>query len=128
NVEEADPNAARPEAFARVGIDAPDAEVAALRQAAEAAGLELPSISGGLFWRYPLTSPEQAVREKSLRTAVRMLEIAKLLGAKVALVVPGVVTADVSYQQAYDRALGAMRELAPVAEKLGVTIGVENVW
>ena len=57
-----------------------------------------------------------------------MLEVAKGLGADTILVVPGVVTSDVSYKTAYDRALGAFRELAAEAEKYQVSIGVENVW
>jgi len=51
------------------------------------------------------------------------------------LVVPGAVNVAfepgseiVEYDVAYERALSALKELAPVAEELKVSIGVENVW
>jgi L-ribulose-5-phosphate 3-epimerase len=128
NLEEVEPGAQRPEALARIGLDAPDAAILDLRRQAEQAGLDLPSLSSGLFWRYPPTSDDAGVREKALAIGERALQVAKLLGANTVLVVPGAVTADVSYRDAYDRARGFLRELAPSAERAGVSIGVENVW
>ena len=129
NLEEVDPAAPeRPETMARIGVDASDAAIAELRRQAQRAGLELPSLSSGLFWRYPPTSDDAAIREKALVIGERALHLAKLLGANTVLVVPGAVTADVSYAAAYDRARGFLRELAPAAERSGVAIGVENVW
>lgn len=118
----------RPEMMARIGLDAPDASITDLRRQAEAAGLELPSLSSGLFWRYPPTSDDPSVRQKALAIGERAIHVASLLGANTILVVPGVVTSDVSYRDAYDRARGFLRELAPAAERAGVSIGVENVW
>ncbi|HVC34776.1 MAG TPA: hypothetical protein VNL16_14795, partial [Chloroflexota bacterium] len=67
NLEEVDPAAPeRPETMARIGVDASDATIAELRRQAERAGLELPSLSSGLFWRYPPTSDDAAIREKAL--------------------------------------------------------------
>lgn len=130
NLEEVDPSTGgdRPETMARIGLDASDSAITDLRQQAAAAGLELPSLSSGLFWRYPPTSEDPAVREKALRIGERALQVARLLGANTVLVVPGVVTAEVSYRTAYDRARGFLRELAPTYEQAGVAIGVENVW
>ena len=60
--------------------------------------------------------------------------MASWLGCDTILVVPGAVEVAfdpgevVEYDVAYDRALSALRELAPVAESLNVSIGVENVW
>jgi len=128
NLEEVEAGAQRPEALARIGLDAPDAAILDLRRQAEQSGLDLPSLSSGLFWRYPPTSDDAGVREKALAIGERALQVAKLLGANTVLVVPGAVTADVSYRDAYDRARGFLRELAPSAERAGVSIGVENVW
>ena len=130
NLEEVNPSidAPRPETMGRIGVDAPDEAIRDLRRRAEQIGLETPSVSSGLFWRYPPTSDDPAIREKALAIGERALQVAQLLGANTVLVVPGAVSADVSYAVAYERARGFLRELAPVAERMGVTIGVENVW
>ncbi len=95
---------------------------------AEREGVRLSSLSTGLFWRYPLTAPEPDVREQAKTILGRQLQIARWLGVDTILVVPGTVNAEVAYDTAYDRAQSALRELAGEAERLGVAIGVENVW
>lgn len=129
NLEEVDGSEpVRPETMARIGLDAPDEAVVRLREQAARVGLETPSLSSGLFWRYPPTSADPGVRDKALGIAERALQVATLLGANTVLVVPGVVTPEVSYRDAYDRARGFLREIAPLAERAGIAIGVENVW
>ena len=81
-----------------------------------------------LHWRYSLTAAEPNIAEHGKDIARRMLEIAKLLGADTILLIPGVVTAEVPYDVAYQRAQSALKELARDAERLEVQIGVENVW
>jgi len=61
--------------------------------------------------------------------------VASWLGCDTILVVPGAVSVSfapdlgvVSYDVAYSRALLSLKELAPFAESLKVSIGVENVW
>ncbi len=112
--------------YLTVGSD--EVAVNALRRSAENMSLELRSLSTGLFWRYPLTSNDPAVAERGKEVTARALQICEWLGADTFLVVPGAVTEDVPYDVAYDRALAALKELAETAEKLGVAIGVENVW
>jgi L-ribulose-5-phosphate 3-epimerase len=109
-------------------VDSDEAAAAALRRSAENMSLEIRSLSTGLFWKYPFTSNDPSIAERAREVARRSLQIARWLGADTLLVVPGVVTPDVSYDLAYDRALSALRELAADAERLGVHIGVENVW
>lgn len=113
---------------ARLSIASTEADAAALRRHAETLGLELPSLSTALHWTYPLTATDERVRERGIAIVERMLVLAKAAGAGAVLVVPGLVTAEVSYRAAYERALEALRHLAGLAERLGVTIGVENVW
>ncbi|MBR5527443.1 MAG: sugar phosphate isomerase/epimerase [Clostridia bacterium] len=111
-----------------VTMDTPDEQILEIKKQADEAGIELYSVATGLFWSYSFTSNDKAVREKAIKIARRELEIAKLLGCDSVLVVPGLVDEDTPYDVAYDRALCAMRELAPYAEELGVMVGVENVW
>lgn len=110
-------------------------QLAALRSSAEEIGIELPSVASGLYWSYSFTSDDADERRRAHDTAVRQLQCAKALGADTILVVPGSVSVEfvperpvVPYDVAYDRALEQMRALAPIAEELKVSIGVENVW
>jgi len=45
-------------------------------------GLEFPSLCTGLFWKYPLNSPDEAVREKGIALGIDMVRAAAELGAK----------------------------------------------
>lgn len=101
------------------------ADVAAM--AAEA-GLTLPSVSTALLWKYPLTHQDETVRQTGMRVVEKMVEAASIFGSRTVLVVPGLVTPEVSYDVAYDRALEALKALAKKAEETQVRIGIENVW
>ena len=68
------------------------------------------------------------MRAKGAETTTQALRIAKWLGADTVLVVPGIVSAEIAYDAAIENALSAMMEMVPVAEKIGVTLGIENVW
>jgi len=111
-----------------LSLESTDEEILAVRLAADNAGMRLTSLATGLYWQYPFTSPDAAIREKGLDIARFQLRAARLLGVDAVLVVPGAVTKDVGYVDAWERASGALKALAPEAEKQGVVIGVENVW
>lgn len=102
----------------------PQAECAALRSAADAAGVRLHSVIYG-GWNPPLTHPDPAQREQSLKNAQAALHSAKALGADCILLVPGVVNAQTSYSNAMKWATEGVRKLLPTAE---VPILVEEVW
>ena len=118
-----------------VSLKSTDEELLAVKKQAEEAGIELYSVASGLYWDNWLTSDDEAERERAKAIVRRHLEVAKILGCDTILVVPGSVNAEfaapgkvVDYKTAYERSLAALRELAPYAEKLGVSIGIENVW
>lgn len=109
--------------------------IQALWATADEIGIEISSLATGLFWSYSLTSNDPATREKAIGIGKRMLEVAHWLGVDAILVVPGAVGVDfvpgsevVRYDVVYDRALEAIRALRPVAERVKVAVGVENVW
>lgn len=105
-----------------------DEKVLEIKAQAKEAGIELYSVATGFGWSYPFTANEPEIREKGIKIVRRQLEIAKLLGCDSILVVPALVTEDVPYDVAYERAFDAVKELSVYAEQLGVVIGVENVW
>lgn len=110
-------------------------QLAAIRAKAEEIGIELPSVASSLYWSYSFTSDDPAEREMAHNTAVFQIKAAKALGANTVLVVPGSVAVEfvperpvVPYDVCWERALEAMKRLAPIAAENGVYVGVENVW
>lgn len=97
-------------------------------ESARSFGLTLASLASGLGWSHPILSPDEEVWQRSVEIVRDSLRVARDLGLDAILVVPGRVTEAVSYQSAFDQTLKALRELAPDAEAMGVSIGIENVW
>lgn len=111
-----------------LSLTTPEGRLREFRARAEAEGMALPSLSTALYWSHPLTDESPQVRAKGLEVARRQIAAAAALGAGVILIVPGLVTPDLSYEAAYGRAQEALALLAPEAAAAGVAIGVENVW
>ena len=111
-----------------LALDTTRKAIESYRVEIEGFGLEAPSVATGFGWRYPLSSPDKAVRDKGMMCVEKTLEAASILGSKTVLVVPATVTEEVGYAQAYERSQKAIAQLAAKAEDLGVNIGVENVW
>jgi L-ribulose-5-phosphate 3-epimerase len=109
-------------------LESDEAAVKGIVNSAKAAGIELSSLSTGLGWRYPLGSPDAAIRAKAESAVRKSLEVANWMGVNTILNVPGVVNADTAYDDVYKWAQEGLRRLAPEAERRGVAIGVENVW
>ncbi len=103
-------------------------EIAAIAVAAKEEGVALYSVACGLGWVYPLTVNDPVGRAKAEEIIKKQIDASAILGCDTTLVVPGVVTEEVPYDIAYDRALDALKRLAPYAAEKGVVIGVENVW
>ncbi len=118
-----------------VSLESTEEDLLNVKKMAEEAGVELYSVASGLYWTYNYTSANEKNREKAKKITKKQLWVASKLGCDTILVVPGAVNVAfepgseiVEYDVAYDRALEALKELAPYAEELKVSIGVENVW
>ena len=99
-----------------------------LRKAADAAGIQIDSVMNMDHWKYPLSSSDPAVVEKSLAGMRTSMRNAKVWGADVVLLVPAVVNAETSYREAWTRSQREIRKLLPLAEELKVVIAMEEVW
>ena len=97
------------------------------RRAADAAGIEIHSVMPGL-WQCTLTSPKAADRKKAMGIVRKAIQSCKELGADAALVVPGVVNEQTCYEDAWQRSMACLKQLAKDAEKAGIRLAVENVW
>jgi L-ribulose-5-phosphate 3-epimerase len=103
-------------------------EAEAAKKAAQAAGIRIHSVMNQAHWKFPLSSPDPAVVAQSIQGMETSLRNAQFWGADTVLLVPGVVNKEVGYKDAWDRSAKAIRKMLPLAEKLKVVIGIENVW
>lgn len=104
------------------------ADAEAMKAASEKVGLPIHSVMNMDHWKYPFSSSDPAVVEKSLDGARVSIRNAHLWGAETVLLVPAVVNAQTSYRDAYTRSQPAIRKLVPLAEELNVTLALEEVW
>lgn len=115
--------------FQGVETDSPSAldKEEAVR-ARDKTGVVIHGVIDSVHWKDTLSHPDAAVRARGLAALKGALEDAKFLGADTVLLVPGVVTKDVTYEQCWERSTAEVRKAIPLAEKLGVKIAVEVVW
>ncbi len=99
-----------------------------IKKAADAVNIRIDSVMNMDHWKYPLSSSDPAVVEKSLAGMRTSLHNAKLWGSDVVLLVPAVVNPQTSYRDAWTRSQKEIRKLVPLAEELKIVIGIEEVW
>lgn len=115
--------------FAGVELDSPnDLDEDEVLAAKESSGLEIPGVVDSVHWRLTLGDPDPDVRARGRAGLETALRDAKTYGATTVLLVPAVVNAAISYDEAYTRSQAEIRKVLPLAEELGVSIAFENVW
>jgi hexulose-6-phosphate isomerase len=97
-------------------------------KARDATGLPIPSVCGSQHWGKPLSDPDPAVRAAGLEALKQTLREAKAYGASSILLVPGTVSAKVTYTECWERSVAEIRKALPLAEEFGIKIAIENVW
>ena len=104
-------------------------EAAEIREASQKTGLKIHSVMNVDHWDLPLSSGDPDVVARSVKGMETSLRNAVLWGADTVLLVPAVVDARTSYQDAWTRSQQVIRErLLPMARDLKVMIGIEEVW
>jgi L-ribulose-5-phosphate 3-epimerase len=112
-----------------VELDSPDKlDMKEVLAARDKTGLELPGTVNSMHWKLPLSDPDPKKREECVKSIEKALRDTKQYGGTTVLVVPGVVNANVTYAEAYERSQAEIRKVLPVAEETGVKIAFENVW
>lgn len=91
-------------------------------------GLIIPGVVCGATWKAQLSHADPAVRAEGVKLVKQSLNDCKQYGGTTVLVIPGVVSGDTSYQDAYVRSQAEMKKILPETEKTGVKIAFENVW
>jgi hexulose-6-phosphate isomerase len=106
-----------------------------IRKTAEDIGIAVSGLCSFLFWPYSLSSNNANDRERGLTLARLMIQAAHDLGTENLLVVPGAVT--IPWIKDHDpvaadvcdrRARASVASLVPLAEKLGVSLNIENIF
>lgn len=97
-------------------------------QARDKTGLEIPGVVCGATWKSQLSHRDPAVRAEGVRLVKQSLNDCKQYGGTTVLVIPGVVSEETSYQDAYVRSQEEVRKLFSEVEKTGIKIAFENVW
>jgi L-ribulose-5-phosphate 3-epimerase len=113
---------------ALLSLNSTEEDLYRISELAKQNGIELPSVSTTLHWKYSLTDNDETIQEKGIKIIEKMLKAADIFGSKTILVVPGVVSSEVPYDIAYQRSLRALKKVSKTAEHKNVRIGVENVW
>ena len=112
-----------------VELDSPDKlDMKEVLAARDKTGLLIPGTVNSMHWKLPLSDPDPKKREECVKSIEKALRDTKVYGGTTVLVVPGVVNANVTYKEAYERSQAEIRKLLPVAEETGVKIAFENVW
>ncbi|MEK3724532.1 sugar phosphate isomerase/epimerase family protein [Paenibacillus sp. FSL H8-0034] len=109
-------------------MDTTEEEAKAIGRLAEHHGIQLRSLSSEIMGRYPLSSPDQEVRNLGIKAMQKQIQIAAWLGMDTILVVPGRVNEEVSYEQCYERSRTELAKLLPALEANHIHMGIENVW
>ena len=99
-----------------------------IKNAAHKANVRIDSVMNMDHWKYPLSSNDAAVVEKSLAGMRTSLHNAKLWGSDTVLLVPAVVNSQTSYRDAWTRSQVQIRKLIPMATELRIVIAIEEVW
>jgi L-ribulose-5-phosphate 3-epimerase len=107
----------------------------AIRAMADEIGIAISGVCSFLFWPYSLTDNDPDRRARGLELATAMIRAAHDLGTKNLLVVPGAVhipwRADhtpVPNDVCDRRAREAVGKLLPLADELGVSLNIENIF
>jgi hexulose-6-phosphate isomerase len=110
-------------------------EFLAIRKMADRIGIQISGLCSFLFWPYPLSSNDPAKRTRGIELAGLMTRAAHDLGVENLLVVPGAVHIPwrtdhepVPNELCDKRARDAIGQLLPTAEKLGVSMNIENIF
>ncbi|MBE7466393.1 MAG: sugar phosphate isomerase/epimerase [Planctomycetes bacterium] len=102
---------------------------------AKSLGVDISSLATGMYWGCLPTSSNAGDRKRAVEITKKLLHIAKWLGTDAILYIPGAVdvffdpnSEHLPYDECWRRAQASLKAALPTAEKLKVSICVENVW
>src|SRR5947199_9311232 len=112
---------------AQVPTEPDERKAEEIKKAAEVANIRIDSVMNMDHWKYPLSSSDRAVVEKSLAGMRTSLHNAKLWGSDAVLLVPAVVNPQTSYHAAWSRSQEDILTLVALAVQLTLVIDMEEL-
>ncbi len=103
-----------------------DRELGDLYRRIQDAGLEVSDIANALDWQENVSARDPAKRAAAFRHIERQIEAANIFRCDAILVVAGLVTPEVPYNEVYNRTVESLQRLGEMAAKARVKMGVEN--
>ncbi len=107
-------------------LDNDERSLAALRKAAEQAGVQVAVVAGYTDFTAGRETPEVPFVEMQIAHVRSLAQMAATLGAKILRVFTGYSPDDAAAQGDWDKCVLAVRESAAVTAELGVTLAVQN--
>lgn len=118
-----------------ITLDTSESELDGIAELADEVGITLSGLATGMYWEFNPASAKLETQSKAREVLAKQIHSAAHLGIDTILVVPGSVGADfipgceeVPYEQAWELGTTFIQQAIPLAEELGVNIGIENVW
>jgi hexulose-6-phosphate isomerase len=111
-----------------VEVDSPGFDVKEVLDARDKTGLQICGVVDSVHWKQTLSDPDPTVRATGLEGLRTALRECRQYGGSSVLLVPAVVSKQVSYADAYVRSQAEIRKALPLAAELKIKIAVENVW
>ncbi|MGA8030251.1 MAG: sugar phosphate isomerase/epimerase family protein [Bryobacteraceae bacterium] len=103
-----------------------DTELRKLLTQIQDAGLSVSNVANSLDWDENICMRDPSKREAASRHIERQIEAAQIFNTDAILIVAGIVTSDLPYNEVYKRCVDSLQNLAIGAAKARVKIGVEN--
>ena len=113
--------------FEGIDVDS-DQPVDDVKRAMSESGLIVHGMVDYVHWGQPLSSPDPEVRARGVAVLQKCLRDTKIYGGSTMLLVPAVVSKEISYEDAYHRSQAEIKKCIPLATELGIKILLENVW
>ena len=118
-----------------INLETTEAEFDQIADLANEVGITLSGLATGMYWGSNPASDNEETRANARKVLDKQIRTASHLHIDTILVVPGSVGADfipgceeLPYDKVWERASAFIEQAVPLAEELGVNIGIENVW
>ena len=118
-----------------INLETTEEELDKIADLANEVGITLSGLATGMYLEFNPASETLETQSKARQVLAKQIHAASHLKIDTILVVPGSVGADfipgceeIRYDKVWERGTAFIQQAIPLAEELGVNIGIENVW